>query len=420
MSLLITHGYFLQEDPKGKKIMKPYPPLDILYISSFLQKSKIEHDVFDSTFSNFETLTQQILQKKYKQVGIYTNLLTKISVMKVIAFIKSKDDLKDTTIILFGPDIGSNTEEYIEHGANMIVISEAEETMKDLINTLNIPVNPFLDKVASIAFKNYFGKIVFTSEREATTEIDELPFPNRDRIDIKKYLSVWRSKHNTNVLNVNTQRGQNNIQRSAQNVCNELEEIKKKYYPDTIKFDDDVFTMSHQWLTEFAVELLKINSLPTGRQVKIRYECITRADKMNDAIILDLKKTGCYRIWINAKPKSMDYIADLKIVQEMLLKAKSAGFETGTSIVLGNPGETEADIFKTLEHLLASNPTYFTIHIANPAYYYTYAARFIANEVKYSQLDILEKILSPIAWKYKLKSILAQERMQRYSKSQKI
>jgi anaerobic magnesium-protoporphyrin IX monomethyl ester cyclase len=34
MDLLLTHGYFLYEDPKELQIMKPYAPLGILYLSS--------------------------------------------------------------------------------------------------------------------------------------------------------------------------------------------------------------------------------------------------------------------------------------------------------------------------------------------------------------------------------------------------
>ena len=38
MDLLLTHGYFLVEDPKERTIMKPYPPLGILYLSSHLRR----------------------------------------------------------------------------------------------------------------------------------------------------------------------------------------------------------------------------------------------------------------------------------------------------------------------------------------------------------------------------------------------
>lgn len=463
MSLLLTHAYFLEEDSREKLIMKPYPPLGILYISSFLQKAKVEHDVFDSTFSSFNKLCEQILQKKYRQIAIYTNLMTKINVVKLIAFIRSNPDVKETTIILGGPDVRYNAEDYVNNGADMIVLGEGEETMLDLISTLNTPFNPFLDKVAGIAFKNYFGKIVYTEEREKIKDTDTLPFPNRDRIDIKKYLSVWKKAHGVNAINVSTQRGcpytckwcstavygQTYRRRSAASVCNELEEIQKKYNPDTIWFVDDVFTVSHKWLLEFADEVQK-------RNLKLKYECITRADRMSDAAINDLKRSGCYRVWIGAESGSqniidkMDRRVDVKIVQEMLVKAKNAGIETGTFIMLGYPGETLEDIMKTVDHLVASNPTYFTITIAYPIKgtglydevkdkftnppdwatstdreidfkrtypreFYTHAVQFVTNEVKFKQLPLYKKIFFPRAWVYKLKSILAQEKMQRYS-----
>ena len=50
MDLLLTHGYFLYEDPKELQIMKPYPPLGILYICAHLRKKNFKVEVFDSTF----------------------------------------------------------------------------------------------------------------------------------------------------------------------------------------------------------------------------------------------------------------------------------------------------------------------------------------------------------------------------------
>ena len=36
--LLLTHGYFLYEDPKELQVMKPYAPLGILYLCSHLRQ----------------------------------------------------------------------------------------------------------------------------------------------------------------------------------------------------------------------------------------------------------------------------------------------------------------------------------------------------------------------------------------------
>ncbi|MGA7731726.1 MAG: B12-binding domain-containing radical SAM protein, partial [Chloroflexia bacterium] len=52
MDILLTHGYFLYEDPHELKVMKPYPPLGILYISSHLKAKGFDVGLFDTTFSS--------------------------------------------------------------------------------------------------------------------------------------------------------------------------------------------------------------------------------------------------------------------------------------------------------------------------------------------------------------------------------
>ena len=50
--LLLTHGYYLYEDPKEMQIMKPYAPLGILYLCSHLRQQGFNVEVFDTTFSS--------------------------------------------------------------------------------------------------------------------------------------------------------------------------------------------------------------------------------------------------------------------------------------------------------------------------------------------------------------------------------
>ncbi len=54
--LLLTHGYFLEEDEKEREIMKPYPTLGLLYISSFLRQKGFDVEIFDTTFGRREDL----------------------------------------------------------------------------------------------------------------------------------------------------------------------------------------------------------------------------------------------------------------------------------------------------------------------------------------------------------------------------
>ena len=90
MSLLFTHAYYLSDDPKEQKIMKPYPPLGLLYVSAYLKSKNIANDVFDTTFSSIEKQLEFIENKKPKVICMYTNLMTKIEVLKLIKTLKTK------------------------------------------------------------------------------------------------------------------------------------------------------------------------------------------------------------------------------------------------------------------------------------------------------------------------------------------
>src|ERR1700719_2391479 len=75
MDILLTHGYFLYEDPKELQIMKPYPPLGILYICAHLRRKGMQVQVFDSTFSSRQQLFDLIRKGPPSVIGMYANLM---------------------------------------------------------------------------------------------------------------------------------------------------------------------------------------------------------------------------------------------------------------------------------------------------------------------------------------------------------
>ena len=81
MDVLLTHGYFLYEDPKELQIMKPYVPLGILYISSHLRAKGYAVEVFDSTFSSRQELFDLLRSTEPAVLGVYANLMTRPRVL---------------------------------------------------------------------------------------------------------------------------------------------------------------------------------------------------------------------------------------------------------------------------------------------------------------------------------------------------
>ncbi len=374
MKILLSHGYFLDEDAKEQKIMRPYPPLGILFISAYLEKHDIKHDVYDTTFSSRRDFYDHLLHTRPNVVALYTNLMTKVNILQIIKFIRENFDC---TIILGGPDTRYNAENYLRSGADYLVVGEGEQTMLDLVNYFQEAGND-RKKIQGLAFLEN-NTLIVTPEREKLKDLDSLPIPNRKKIDLQPYLKTWQERHGKNAMSISTMRGcpytckwcsrgvygLSYRRRSPEKVVDELIEIRDKYNPDSLWFVDDVFTISHKWLEAFQDELQR-------RNVKISYECITRADRMNETVIRQLKETGCFRVWIGAESGSqkiidlMDRRVDVQQVRDMINLSKKYGIETGTFIMLGYPGETEADIEETIHHLKESNPDHFTITVAYP------------------------------------------------------
>lgn len=375
MNLLLTHAYYLSDDPKEQKIMKPYPPLGLLYVSGYLLSKNIPNEVFDSTFSSQEEQLDFIRNKKPHIVAIYTNLMTKIEVVKLISILKT-ETYNYPKIILGGPDVTYNIENYLEAGADFLVIGEGEETTFELYTA--ICNNGDFSAINGIAFLEN-GSVVKTPERTKFRELDQLPLPNREAIPIEKYLKTWKENHGESSMTISTQRGcpytckwcstavygQSYRRRPAHLVAQEMKMLKDNYNPDALWFVDDVFTISHKWLTAFHEEVVKQNA-------QIRFECITRAERLNEEILKLLKEAGCFRIWIGAESGSqkiidaMDRRVDVNHVKKMIQDTNALGIETGTFIMVGYPGENDKDISQTIAYLKEANPTHYTITVAYP------------------------------------------------------
>jgi anaerobic magnesium-protoporphyrin IX monomethyl ester cyclase len=450
--LLLTHGYFLEEDAREQEIMKPYVPLGLLYISAYLESKGLRHQVFDSTFSTLEKLKAYLLKEQPRLIGLYTNLMTKINVLKIVDFVKQQPQLAACKVILGGPEIRYNAENYLRNGADLLVIGEGEQTFfevaEEFLHSGTLPLQ--VDGTAYLLD----NAVVFTPERTLLKDVNLLPMPARHSIDLKKYGQAWKSRHGYSMYSISTMRGcpytckwcsravygGTYRRRSPKLVVDEMEYLRQHYQPDRLWFVDDVFTINHKWLREFTDEVL-------SRNIIIPFEIITRADRMNAEVIGLLKAAGCFRVWIGAESGSQDIIdamdrrVDVRMVRDMIIQTKKAGIEAGTFIMLGYPGEKRADIKETIHHLKVSDPSFYTITVAYPITgtplhqevsktiqspgswasvtdrdsdfkrrhsksYYQYAVRWVYNEVNYGKA---KSLVSKV--KYKSKSVMAQALM---------
>lgn len=377
MKIFLTHGYFINSDPKELEIMKPYVPLGILYISAFLKQNGFDVTVFDSTFSSPSEQRAKLLSEKPDIIAVYCNLMTKLNVLPLIKYIRAEPALQRSKIILGGPEPPFYAKEFIDYGADIIVEGEGEEAMKEIAEELSKPA-PMLNNIRGIYFKQG-DEIIKTISRDKIKNIDLLPMPDRESVDLSLYLNAWKNAHGYSSVSLNTMRGcpytckwcSHSVygvsyrRRSPEKTVEEIEFIVQHYNPDMLWFVDDVFTVSHKWLAS-------LEKLVTERNIKIKFECISRSDRLNEEVMAALKNLGCFRLWIGAESGSqhvldlMDRRVNAADTREKIKMARRHGIEAGTFIMLGYPGERKEDITATAKHLIDSNPDIFLTTVAYP------------------------------------------------------
>jgi radical SAM superfamily enzyme YgiQ (UPF0313 family) len=377
LKIILSHGYFIEEDEKEKLIMKPYAPLGIQYISAYLEEKGFDNTIIDNTFSTLADFKNKLLDECPDVLAMYINLMTKINILHIINFIKNEPALKNTIIILGGPEARHHSANFLLYGADYVITGEGEESIAELMTALKSKA-PVMG-IKGISYKTANNDIVHEDDRALIKNIDQLPFPNRKKIDYTPYLQTWKKHHGFSMMSVSTMRGcpysckwcsravygGTYRRRSPKLVMQELKMLKEVYNPDMIWFVDDVFTIHHGWLNEFADEVINNNAV-------IPYEIISRADRLNEDVLKTLKRSGCFRVWIGAESGSqkiinaMDRRVDVIKTREMIKLAKKTGIKAGTFIMLGYPGETKQDIKETIEHLIESDPDEYTLTVAYP------------------------------------------------------
>ena len=85
-------------------------------------------EVYDSTFGTRPELVEKIQRSPGGIVGIYTNLMTRGSVLQIISAAKQSG----STVILGGPESANHPAEYLGAGADVIVVGEGESTLTEL------------------------------------------------------------------------------------------------------------------------------------------------------------------------------------------------------------------------------------------------------------------------------------------------
>lgn len=405
MDLLLAHGFFLSTDADEQQVMRPHPPLGLLYLSSHLKSRGVDVGVFDSTFRRLEDFDACLRRQRPAVVGIAANLMTKRNALRMMAAARAAG----ARVIVGGPDPPHHAAEYLASGADIVVIGEGEQTVEELLPALlaGAPSRDRLQHIAGIALSDGSGFIT-TAPRRLIPNLDGQPFPDRGAVDIDAYLAAWRGHHGFAPISLITARGcpytctwcsrsvfgATHRRRSPGNVADEVEMIAARYRPDRLWYADDVFGMHRGWTLAYAAELQK-------RKLHLPFECISRAERIDDDIADALRDLGCWRVWIGSESGSQRILdamrrrVALDQVTESAARLRRRGIQVGMFIMLGYDGERVEDLRATVDHLKRTAPDVFLTTVSYPIkgtpYYDAVAGRIVASRpwVERTDRDLL-------------------------------
>lgn len=353
--------------------MKPYVPLGILYLSSHLRAKGFDVDIYDSTFGTREELFAILDSGPPAAIGIYGNLMTRRNVLEIAA----RAHATGWKVILGGPEPANYADEYLAAGADLIVAGEGEYALERLL-AAHMGQSSW-PSIPGVVFRDSSGETVRTGPAQLIPDLDAQPWPDRERVDIPRYLKAWRQHHGTGSVSIITARGcpyhcnwcshsvygKTHRRRSPQSVVEEIAWIAQRYQPDMLWLADDVFTIHPGWILEYAAEMNR-------RGLKIPFECITRADRLNPRMAETLAALGCFRIWIGSESGSQRILdamqrgVKVEQVREAVSLCKQNGIQTGMFLMWGYEGEEIADVEATVDHVKQCRPDVFFTTVSYP------------------------------------------------------
>jgi len=389
--ILFGQSYYVRFDAKLWRAMQPYPPIGTMYAAAVMRQQGYNVALFDAMLAESEAEWEAALARTRPRYAIIYednfNYLSKMCLlnMRQAAFTMTQmAKTQGCLVILCGSDATDHADAYLAAGADYVLLGEGEETLVELIAALekeNGRLSPTQSAtIMGLAYQTPDGP-QRNPRRQPLKDVDAIPFPAWDLIDVDRYRQIWLERHGYYSMNMVTTRGcpyhcnwcakpiwgQRYNSRSPENVVAELKWLKESYGPDHIWFADDIMGLKPGWWSRFA-------DLVEAEGAKIPFKCLSRADLIvrEGENVAALARSGCDIVWLGAESGSqkilnaMEKGTTVAQIYEAARWLHESDVQVGFFLQFGYPGETRADIEKTLQMVRDCRPDDVGMSVSYP------------------------------------------------------
>ncbi len=406
--------------------MKPYPPLATLLAAALLRERGHDIAFFDAMLAaDVDAFTAALERERPAVVGILEdnfNFLTKMCTLRMreatLAMVRAAHE-RGCRVAVNGSDAVDRPEIYLEAGADAVILGEAERAFAEVaerwlasgdalgdVAGLALPaaraVPPARRGGAGSGRSDHTGDAAArsgrlpvlalngagaggasgvrrTPARTAEQDLDALPFPAWDLVDVEAYRTAWTRAHGRLSWNVVTSRGcpygcnwcakpvfgRRYSQRSPASVAEELARLRREVAPDHVWFADDIFGLTPAWIEAFGEEVRR-------RGARIPFMIQSRVNLMRPAAVAALAAAGAEEVWMGVESGSqavldaMEKGSTVQQARDATRTLKAHGVRACWFIQLGYPGEGWPEIVQTRDLLREERPDDVGVSVAYP------------------------------------------------------
>ncbi len=379
-------------------------PLGLMYIAAVLEKSGYQTEILDAFMTDdefqkkgeitnvgmsFERIKQEINRHKPDIIGIAGPFTCQIDKSIKISSLAKEVDANILTVV-GGPHVTTVPKEFLEEAkkVDIAVTGEGEYAMLDIAQYFEDKKQ--LSEILGIAYRKN-GQIIVNLPRPFIKNLDELPYPAYNLVNIEQYLSPkkigYRSFRNRAIsmitsrgcpfkccfCSVHLHMGREFRANSATYVVNHIQYVVDKFKVRNIFFEDDNLTF----------DIPRFEAICDGiieKKTNIGWETPNgvRADCLNLNLLQKMKKSGCQSVFFGVESGDQQILTnvickslDLNRVVEVAKMAREIGLKTGGFYIIGFPGEKKENMLKTVDFALMLKRNFdvgMHLFIATPSY----------------------------------------------------
>ncbi len=355
------------------------PPMGLGYIASALEQQGCEVHVIDANAEKLspDAVVSVLVQQRPDMVCFSVTTPMLPGTLDIAGTLR--DPGFNPVLVAGGAHATVRPDDLLADGLfDYVVRGEGESTVVELVAVVEGAKDP--SKVPGLSRRNKNGEVVHNPDRPLCRDIDQLPYPDWSLFPLRRYSSLVR--RNDYCLPIATSRGcpfgctfcykgifgKRIRLRDPKAVVDEWEFLIRRYNVREVAVLDDAFTFDTARVIAICELLIErgLNKVPWSTTNGIR------VDRVSPEMFSAMRRAGCYRVYFGIESGVQSIInrlqkgIDLEQARYAVKSAKDAGLEVGGYFMLGNLGETDADMDATISFALDLGLDYAQFSIATP------------------------------------------------------